>query len=664
MSRPHTPQQRAEEKLAESGLSKKDAKTLDIATLTPVQTEALSPTFAKLPALRLWYHDLDGRRTAFYRLRYLEQPKGFGTQRWHKYTQPPGTAPQIYLPTIGGIDWLEVAANPTVPLYLTEGELKAAAGCRQQVPVIGLGGVYAWRSTRFGSGFLPALARFDWTERPVTLLFDSDTAHNPQVVRALYHLAMELLARGALPHVAQLPTLPGMAKTGLDDLLVAQGFEGFSKVVKAAEPVAAAKELWQMNSEYVFVRDPGIVVELATEFRMRAHEFIHSHAANRFYYEKNERDKLVKKPLAPAWVSWPFRYELKKIVYTPGEETVTDAGDYNTWKGWGVQPIKGDCQPWHDLLAYVFRGLAPSIRQWFERWLAYPLQHPGVKLYTSVLVWGVEQGAGKSLLGYTMGRLYGRNFREIHQTDLQNRRNTWSEGAQFILGDEVLGGDKRTDIDRLKGLITQQTVLIDQKYVPEFTIVDRTNYYFTSQHPGTFFMDDQDRRFFVLEMNQSPLSDEFYDRYDRWFRSDEGAGALFDHLLHLPLGNWNPHGRAMDTAAKRTMIDDARSDLGAWVARLHRDPAQALRLDGVALDGDLWTNEQLRQLYDPERRTRVTANGLGRELTRAGISRLGVIRTKRFGLVRVYVLRGAAKWQEASAAEATRHFNRSFPPVS
>ncbi|MFZ0630231.1 MAG: hypothetical protein WA374_09135 [Acidobacteriaceae bacterium] len=37
--------------------------------------------------------------------------------------------------------------------------------------------------------------------------------------------------------------------------------------------------------------------------------------------------------------------------------------------------------------------------------MAYPLQYPGTKLYSAVVLWTAQQGVGKSLLGYTMQQI-------------------------------------------------------------------------------------------------------------------------------------------------------------------------------------------------------------------------------------------------------------------
>lgn len=656
-------------KLKESGLNERDAKQLGIEPLEATQAKKLGPGFEALNGMKIPYFGADGSPTRFFRVRYLERPKGFAgiSKRWHKYSQPADTPPVAYFPRLGGIDWRAVLDDVEIPLYLTEGELKAAAGCKCGLPVIGLGGVYAWRSTRLGVGFIEDLEAVRWQGRAVTLVFDSDSASNSNVQKALLHLCAELTTRGAIVYVAKLPTLDGADKTGLDDFLVAHGYEAFAEVAASAEPFQASRELWALSAEVAYVIDPGLVVNLETGQRITPNAFVSHAYANRHYYEtsfdKQGNARLVKRPLAKAWVGWPHRHALRRMTYAPGDARITDRQEYNFWSGWGVEPQRGDVRPWTALLDYLFSGAKPEARKWFEQWCAYPLQYPGTKLFSAVLVWGIAQGTGKSLVAYTLGRIYGDNFVEIKQQNLHASHNEWAENKQFVLGDEITGSDKRIDSDTLKKLITQQTVTINPKYIPAYTVPDRINYFFTSQHPDAFFLEDRDRRYFVHEVIGDPMPREFYRTYDRWYRSEEGAAALFDYLLNLDLDGFDPNGHAMQTDAKREMIYMTKSDLGAWVHGLVTEPDGVLRMDGTVLKSDLWTPEQLLAMYDPDGKTRVTAGGVGRELRRAGLRLVcnGPVRTST-GTKRLYAVRNGDKWARANAVDAAAHFDKHFGP--
>jgi hypothetical protein len=87
--------------------------------------------------------------------------------------------------------------------------------------------------------------------------------------------------------------------------------------------------------------------------------------------------------------------------------------------------------------------------------------------------------------------IYGHNFIKIKSKDLYD--TWWAENRQFVLGDEISGSDKRAEADMMKAMITQEEVNINIKYIPQFSIPDCVNYYFTSNHADALFLEDEDR---------------------------------------------------------------------------------------------------------------------------------------------------------------------------
>lgn len=647
------------DKLATSGLNKNDAKRLHVRFLKPTQTARLTEQRFEVGAMQLPYFEPDGRQNHFWRLRLLESPAASFRKKTPRYTQPPDTQPRVYLPPLldKNLTWSDVAADGEQPIIVTEGELKAACATKYALPTIGLGGVWSWRTKKRGMAFLPDLEAFVWEGRDVYLVFDSDLSTNTQVRAALHALSRELADRGASVFIAYLPGLPEHdGKTGLDDYVVARGAAAFLDVLRRAEEFELARALHELNEEVAYVEDPGLVVRLRDGLQWRPGDFTSHALANRSYLEVNDEGKAKKKPLAPAWLKWPGRLTLSRFVYEPGEERITAGGAYNLWRGWGAAPKKGDVSRWHRLMDHVF-GTDAEARRWFERWCAIQFQRPGVKLYTSVLLWSVETGTGKSLVGVSLGKIFGENFVELNESMLTGAFNGWAKGKQFALGDEVTGNDSRQFADMLKAMITRTTIHINAKYMPVYETADVINYLFTSNHPDAFFMDDRDRRNFVYEITAGALPLDFALDYDEWIHRGPGPSALFDYFLHVDLGDFHPQGRAPMTVAKENMIYHAKSDLDRWVADLVADPDAVLRVDGVATAAELWTPAQLLRIYDPLEKTRVTVNAVGKALRRAGVPALPVVRTSA-GATRLYAVRNGDKWRKAKPKDIKDAFEK------
>lgn len=626
-------------------------------------TRRLGTEFQERPALLIPYIDENNKDTKFYRLRYLDQPTGFkALGKPLRYAQPRDTVCGAYLPCGVGIDWKTIVSNNEMSVVITEGEIKAAAMCVNDIPTIGLGGVFSWKSTARGIDLIPALTRIKWAGRSVVVAFDSDAATNQMIVVAMSQLTKKLTELGAFVSIASLPPLDDGSKAGLDDLLVAHGLDFVKDVLNQAEPSGLAGPLWQMSSEVAYIRDPGLIIQRASGRKMTHTAFTqHAYANRKIMVETTKADggvKMTEKSLAQTWLEWPARFELERLTYAPGQGRVIDDNQYNLWSGWGCQPAKGDLGPWHDLMDYVF-GKDKDTRRWFESWAAFPLQNPGTKLYSAPLFWGATHGTGKTIIGYTLMYIYGANATEIRQEHLHSSFNEWAENKQFVVADEVTGSDKRIDYDRLKSFITQRSLRLNPKYIPSYEIPDRINYYFTSQHPDAFFLDDTDRRFFVWEMSKPPMPREFYRRYDAWMKGP-GPSHLFDYLLRFNTEGFDPEGPALYTSAKAAMIQDTKSDLGSWVSLLKEDPAGVLGKYGKS--AELVTNSQLLTLYDPEKKTKVTANGLGRELKRAGFMMVNEGRQvwTKHGPVRLYALKNYEAWAKKTQRQLATAWEKMF----
>jgi len=666
-------------KLESSGLDMDDAKVLGIEIIDAAFTPSLHKMFKPLSCLKFNYYSPDGEPMSstlgagpdYYRIRYLEVDKSFSATTQSKplrYVQEPHTVPKAYFPR-NQEDWPDILSDPSIPLIITEGELKSAKACKEGFPTIGLGGVHSWRSNKHGIDWLPELEQIFWVQRNVYICFDSDYRSNQNVCIALQDIAEQLERRGAYPHLVSLPTLDGVDKTGLDDFFVHSGPSArdlFADLLHSAESLGMVKPLWQMSSKYVYVRNPGLVVDQDTGLKSTPSAFTQHLESTLNYQQRTVRRDgsfgYEAASAAAAWLKWPLRTEAECLTYTPGKPKFVEGKQtkFNIWPGWGCVPKPGDVQPFLDLLNHLFDGAEPDAVTWFLRWCACPIQHPGTKLYSSAVLHGVKHGTGKSMVGYTLGKIYGKNFTEINQMDLHNNFNEWAESKQFIMGDDVTGSNKRQDADFLKKLITQKELRVNAKYMPSYVVPDCVNYIFTANHPDSFFLEDDDRRFFIHEVVVGALPEEFYVEYELWLDTG-GAEAVFDYLLKLDLGDFNPAAPAFKTAAKERMISNVQSDLAAWVRTLIANPDSVLKLGEIALNKDLFTNKELLDLYDPIGKTGTTANGLGRELSRAGIRQvLGgkPVKVSDGSQSRYYIVRNQEKWiKETQTGPVTKHLN-------
>lgn len=679
-------------KLESSGLSVEDAEQLGMSFLRSTVVVTLHTCFKPYDAIHIPYtnphtgkgfHDLIDR-PPFYRLRYMlpPQPKSsFGEKKKPlRYMNEPGFDVHAYFPQFAEIDWPAVIEDPSTPLVITEGELKAAKGCKEGFITIGLGGVDSFSSVNRGIELLPELERIRWSKRRTFVVYDSDSESNPDVKRAVMRIAKTLARRGAILFEVTLPAGPNGEKVGLDDYLVAMGADAFQGLLgdngdeKTQRSVLVNNDpLFKLNDEVVYIRDKGFFVNQVTHEVMKRETFNTTYANLPKCREPVDKG-FISVPATKAWVEWPNRLDAGRVVYepqppgrsfdrlTPHENP--SLSTWNIWTGWGVEPDDDDVEDeelakFHFVIDHVFGGAEPGTKEWFLQWLAYPLQYPGTKLFTAVIIHGQGQGTGKTLLGDTMKRIYGANYTMIGNRELKSSFNGWAARKQFILGDEITGSDRREFSEELKRMITSQVIRVNEKNIPEYELNDVANYLFTSNHANAFSISDKDRRYFIHEVTSSPLNEDFFMPYYMWLDTG-GAAAIFRYLLDLDVSEFNPKKPAPMTAAKRQMIEFSRSDLEAWALALRDDPESVLndpRLMGI-MKGDLFSPAQLLRAYDPEEKTKVKARGLGLALNgiipkvHNGDQIRGPV-----GKTYYYAVRNADLWATATLEEIKAHLN-------
>jgi hypothetical protein len=492
--------------------------------------------------------------------------------------------------------------------------------------------VWSFKSKDKNVSLIEELAGIAWAGRRVYIVYDSDAVSNRNVLMAETELARQLLDRGANVFTVRLPDFEGR-KQGMDDFIVLEGRDAFQKLVDdTAEEFINSQALHDLNNKVTLLLEPPVIWDNDKRRLIPTDKFVnhtHSHLKHTVLEMKRTKEgeevaKQVEKRTAKEWMLWPGRSEVDSLEYAPGGEdfTTNDKGlrCINTWQGWGCEPKKGDVGPWKKLFNFITDGNKPEHTKWLEQWLAYPIQNPGAKLYQAVVVWSIHQGTGKSFIAHIMAKIYGTNFSEIGQDDLYSSFNSWSVNKQFILGEEIAGGEnKRVLSDRLKKIITQPTIMVNTKYVPQYRVKDCGNFYFTSNHPDAFYLEDTDRRFFVQEVRNKPMADEVYAEINAW-KNGDGPAALMDYLLHVDCSDFRPNASPPLTLAKEDMRHESKSEVGRWVEEFKLSPEGKLLIAGKQMGYTLATTNELYGMYDPDKR-KGPSTALSKELRRAGVPR-------------------------------------------
>jgi hypothetical protein len=248
---------------------------------------------------------------------------------------------------------------------------------------------------------------------------------------------------------------------------------------------------------------------------------------------------------------------LEDVVFDPTLK-VDPANSVNLYDGMAMVPKEGDVQPMLELVSFLTSRATSDeadtgdIMHWLLCWLAYPLQHPGAKLRTAVVMHG-DEGAGKNFLFDIMVALYGKYGALVGQDELEDKHNDWRSCKLFVVGDEV---SSRAELvhnkNRLKALITSPTVQINPKHLTRREEKNHMNIVFLSNELQPLALDNSDRRYLVVYTPRAK-DFEYYKALGEW-RDNGGIEAFYHYLLNYPLGDFHAYAPAPMTDAKSALI--------------------------------------------------------------------------------------------------------------
>lgn len=246
-----------------------------------------------------------------------------------------------------------------------------------------------------------------------------------------------------------------------------------------------------------------------------------------------------------------------QLVFSPSG--AMDAGCINLYSGLAMEPARGDCQPLLDLLYHLCSESAQgeaaigAVVDWVLNWLAYPLQHPGAKL-ASALVFHGPQGTGKNLFFEAIASIYGRYALVVGQDQLEDKFNDWVSQKLFLIGDEVVARQELYhQKNKLKALITGETIQINTKMLPLRTEENHVNVVFLSNEQQPLALEQDDRRYFVI-YTPPRNDDDLYGRVAACLAGG-GAAAMLHCLMQRDLSEFGPHSRPLMTRAKADLIE-------------------------------------------------------------------------------------------------------------
>jgi hypothetical protein len=317
---------------------------------------------------------------------------------------------------------------------------------------------------------------------------------------------------------------------------------------KRARAEAEHPELAELNARYAVVSMGGRTVLKETadgRFDVLARRAFEDEYANRFMLAlKGAKPKDIS--LGQWWFEHRRRRQYDRVDFLPGREA--PEGVYNLWRGWTVQPKRGECGRYLKLVHDVIAAGNQEVSDYLLNWMALKVQQPWLKLETAIALKGPE-GTGKSIFAERFGELFGSNFVKVtDRRGLMGNFNAHLEGALLVFSDEAAPASSNDMIGRLKTLITQTHVRIERKGIDSFEVPNFFSLIVASNNEHFVSVDVHDRRWLVLDVATDHRGDFSYFKELMAEWNEGGREALFHFLLERNISTFEHRIRPLTQA--------------------------------------------------------------------------------------------------------------------
>lgn len=226
---------------------------------------------------------------------------------------------------------------------------------------------------------------------------------------------------------------------------------------------------------------------------------------------------------------------------------------YNRWHPAPQALLSGDIELWLKHAENLFPR--KEEREHLFDYLAFLVQRRGEKVrYAPIIIGG--QGTGKDLFLKPLVQYFAHNCAEVQPEQLQAKFNSFVE-RELIIVQEMVRHDKKEAYDNIKVMIAgsgKDTLTVERKFKNPYTVPNNVNMVFLTNHLDSVNLEDDDRRFFVLQSDMERRDEAYYTKLAKEFYEDQsGWRKVIYWLMQRDISEFNKDGTPPDTVGKQEM---------------------------------------------------------------------------------------------------------------
>jgi hypothetical protein len=280
-----------------------------------------------------------------------------------------------------------------------------------------------------------------------------------------------------------------------------------------------------------------------------------------------------KMQVAPLWLKATNRPTyLQGFAMLPGKNSPKDV--YNLWTGFGCEvdssstPMQARKALWH--LKYVICGGDQTSYRYSLGWLAHAFQNPKKQAEVAFVMLG-GRGAGKGTLGGWFIGLFGSHGTHIQNSEhLTGRFNSHLKSTVALFVDEAFFVGDRAAHNVLKGLITENRIMVEPKNVNAYPAKNRLKIIMATNEAHAIPAGTDERRYFITHVSDRVKQNhKYFAELNEWWQ-DGGDRAFFTLLKRIALSEFNIR-KVPETAALGQQKIESLKGIDAWLYELLQD---------------------------------------------------------------------------------------------
>jgi hypothetical protein len=310
-----------------------------------------------------------------------------------------------------------------------------------------------------------------------------------------------------------------------------------------------------------------------------------------FHERHSNRYVLVEekmRQIGTVWTCWPHRRSFDGIDLVPGEAATLPGNVLNLWHGFAIKPEPGDWHLMREHIAHVLAGGDRASAEYIIRFAAWAVQHPGDRAEVALVFRG-GKGSGKGTFANAMRQIFGAHGLQIYSSKhLIGSFNGHLRACLLLFADEAFWAGDRAGESVLKGMLTERTLMIEQKGIDAVAWKNRLHVIMAANADWAVPASHDERRYAVFDVAGHRIGDQGYFDELNGEIARGGLAAMVHDLLRFDLGDWHPR-KVIHTAGLQRQKEMSLGAIAGWWENILQNgvvPA-SFEQGNVARAGDL-----------------------------------------------------------------------------